>query len=65
MISSKLKNNYSSNKEIENIKNDVKQLIIKKKLKIHIPNTKIKLKKDGDYDVSEPEIRHREVEIYV
>ena len=68
MNSSKLKNNYSSNKDIENIKNDVKndvKQIIKKKIKIHIPDTKVKLRNDDDYDDSEPEIKHREVEIYV
>lgn len=60
MESSKFKNN-----NLENIQKDVKQVIKKRKLKIHIPDTKIKLKKDGDYYDSEPEIKHREIEINI
>ena len=66
MNSSKLNNIIrKSNKDYINIKKDVKQDFNKRKLKIHIPDTKVKLKKNNDYDESEPEIKHREVEINI
>ena len=57
--------NLKLSEEIKSIKNDVKIAFNKKRLKIHIPTTKVHLKCDDNFDEDEPKIKHREVEFNI